>query len=302
MKFTIRVPASTSNLGPGFDALGLALSLHNEVVVAPAEAFSVSVLGEGRGALPEDETNLIVRAARRACAESSLELPPVSIRCTNGIPLDRGLGSSSAAIVSGLLLGNHLTGSMLDREQLLALATELEGHPDNVAPALFGNLQVALRAQDKVHRVELNTAHLPQVVLFIPPFKMPTHEGRALLPTTISMHDAVLSVGRVALLVAALSAGRFEALTEATRDVLHQPPREKNFPAMPRLLDAARDAGAVGAWLSGAGSTLAAFARTVDDARRVARAFMDEGARCDITGSSHIVAIDRFGATVERNA
>jgi homoserine kinase len=300
MSFKIRVPASTSNLGPGFDALGLALSLHNELVVERADRLTVEIVGEGSGVFPEDESNLVIVAARRACEEASYSLPPLHVRCDNAIPADRGLGSSSAAIVAGLLLGDHVSGGTLGRDQLLALATELEGHPDNVAPALFGGLQVAVNDGARVHRVEVNVPSMPQVVVFIPPFKMPTREARAVLPPVVSMESAVYNIGRAALLVAALGAGRFEALVEATKDRLHQPPRTQIFAAMPALIEAARDAGALGAWLSGAGSTVAAFARTVEQAHKIAHAFISESERQGVGGVSKILAVDKFGATIER--
>jgi homoserine kinase len=298
--FKIRVPASTSNLGPGFDALGLALSLHNELLVEPADKLSIEVLGEGKGVFPEDDSNLVLVAARRACDAAGYALPSVRVRCTNAIPGDRGLGSSSAAIVSGLLLGDHVSGGTLGRDKLLSLATEMEGHPDNVAPALYGGLQVAVKDGDKVHRVEVSAMSLPQIVVFIPPFKMPTKEARAALPPVVELEKAVFNVGRVALLVAALGAGRLEALDEATRDALHQGPRTKIFPAMPALIDAARNAGAVGAWLSGAGSTIAAFARTVEQAHKVAHALIAEAEKQSLGGVAKILATDSLGATIER--
>jgi homoserine kinase len=298
--FKIRVPASTSNLGPGFDALGLALSLHNNLHVEPAEKLSIEVLGEGKGLFPEDESNLVIAAALRACEVAGYAMPPVRIRCTNAIPGDRGLGSSSAAIVSGLLLGDHVSGGTLGREKLLELATQLEGHPDNVAPAFYGGLQVAVKDGDRVHRVEVSAASLPQVVVFIPPFKMPTKEARAALPPVVPLEHAVFNVGRTGLLVAALGAGRFEALSEATKDMLHQPARTAIFPAMPGLIEAARAAGALGAWLSGAGSTIAAFARNVEQAHKVAHALIAEAERQSLGGVAKILAVDSLGATVER--
>jgi homoserine kinase len=294
----IRVPASTSNLGPGFDALGLALSLHNDVSVETASETSIEVHGEGRGVFPETEDNLVLRAARRACDAAGYALPAVKVRCDNAIPADRGLGSSSAAIVAGLLLGDHLTGSTLGRERLLALATEMEGHPDNVAPALYGKLQVAVKDGDRVHRVELAVASMPQVVVLVPPFKMPTREARAALPSHVPMESAVFNVGRVSLLLAALGSGRLEALPFATRDALHQGPRAGIFPAIPALIEAALGAGAAGAWLSGAGSSIAAFAKNVERSRAVAAALMDEAARLGVGGVAKILAVDSLGATV----
>jgi homoserine kinase len=300
MTIKIRVPASTSNLGPGFDVLGLALTLHNELIVEGSDRFSLQVQGEGRGVFPEDESNLIWLAARRACEEVGYELPKLQLRCVNAIPADRGLGSSSAAIVTGLLLGDYYSGSTLGRDRLLELATELEGHPDNVAPALFGGLQVAVRDGNRVHRVEVNAAMIPHVVVFIPPFKMRTNEARAVLPSTVPLESAVYNIGRAALLVAALSAGRFEVLDQATRDAIHQSPRTRIFSAMPALLDAARAAGALGAWLSGAGSTIAAFARTVEQAHQISKAMMDEGVKHSLHGVAKILAVDTLGATIER--
>lgn len=295
----VRVPATTSNLGPGFDALGLALGIHNTVVVETAPALQVEIEGEGASELPRDASNMLVRAIQRACEAAGSPLPPLRLRCTHAIPPARGLGSSAAAVVAGLLIGDAVCGGALGRERVLELATEIEGHPDNAAPAVFGGLQAAVRDErGAVHHVPVPVPAFPRVVLFVPDFPMPTHEARRVLPTTVSRHDAVFNLSRTALLVAALAAGRDELLGVATEDALHQKPREAIFPAMPALFRAAREAGALAAWLSGAGSTVAAFARE-ERAEAVAAALARAARDAGLTGLARVTTVDTRGAVCE---
>jgi homoserine kinase len=297
----VRVPGTTANLGPGFDALGLAVGVFNTVVAAPSDALSVAVSGEGAQDLPRDASNLLVRCIERACREGGRAMPPLSLACVHEIPTSRGLGSSAAAVIAGLLVGDALLDRSLGREKLLALATEIEGHPDNAAPALFGGLQAAVHADGgAVHRVTVPVREFPRVALFVPDFPMPTREARAVLPATLTRAQAVFNIARSSLLVAALAAGAHEALAVATEDALHQRPREAIFPAMPALFRAVLARGALGVWLSGAGSTVAAFARDEAGAARVADAMARAASEHGLTGRARVVAVDTGGATVER--
>ena len=259
-RVTVKVPATTANLGPGFDCMGMALDIWNSIEVELGPG-GVEVNGEGAGSLPEDRSNLVHRSFRLPFEESGRGVPDVTIRCLNEVPLARGLGSSSAAAVGGLVAGNEMAGRPLTSGGLLALAAETEGHPDNAAPALLGGCQIVVRDGPGLvtSRVPLPTDL--QAVLFIPDMSMPTEQARDLLPSTVPRRDAVYNIGRAALLVRALATNDLSHLAVATEDMLHQPDRQSIFPAMKNIIRAALDAGALGAFLSGAGPTVLALTR-----------------------------------------
>jgi homoserine kinase len=296
--FTVRVPATSANLGPGFDALGLALGLYNTVRVEPAAALEVVVEGEGAAALPRDERSLLWRALCAAVERAGATPPTVRLVCHNRIPLARGLGSSSAAIVAGLLAGNRLAGDQLDRNALLALAVALEGHPDNVTPALLGGVRVCVQGEGGLSQVAVPLPRPLYAALFVPDRPLPTAEARRALPATVPWGDAVYNLGRAALLVAALATGEYRLLAEATRDRLHQPARARLFPALPALLAAARAAGALGACLSGAGPSVLALAESAADAQRVAGALEAAAAGETVGGHSLVAEVGVGGAEV----
>jgi homoserine kinase len=294
--FTVVVPATSANLGPGFDALGMALGLSNTVHVEPSEYPEVRIAGEGAGDLSAGPDNLVYRALALAAERLGAAPPAVRLRCENSIPLARGLGSSSAAIVAGLLAGNCLLGDRLSSAQLLDLAVEIEGHPDNVTPALLGGLRVCVHGEQGTLQARVQPARPLQAVLFVPEFPMATQAARALLPVTVPMADAVFNLGRAALLVAALASGDYELLREATRDRLHQPLRSALFPAMPAFFTAALAAGALGTFMSGAGSTLLALVE--DGAAAVVAAFDTTARREGVAGRTLVVPVAVEGARV----
>ncbi|HEY7063935.1 MAG TPA: homoserine kinase [Chloroflexota bacterium] len=294
--FTVRVPATSANLGPGFDALGMALGLANEVEVYPGEPVAVEVRDEGRGELSSGSDNLVYCAIRRVAERLGAPGPDVRLCCRNAIPLARGLGSSSAAIVAGLLAGNRLYSDPLTTSQLLDFAVEIEGHPDNVTPALLGGLRVCVRGKDGMVQTAVQLAHPLQAVLFVPDFPMETEAARALLPARVPLGDAVYNLGRAALFVTAIAGGNYSLLREATLDRLHQPARSALFPQMSAFFQAALQAGALGAFLSGAGSTLLAL---VDhEAEAVEGAFAATAAREGVGGRTLVVAAAGEGARV----
>jgi homoserine kinase len=258
---TVRAPATSANLGPGYDCLSLALDVGNVVEAWPAEqGVSVEVLGEGAALLPADRHNEVYRALAVVYAHHGSAPPPLNMRCHNLIPPSRGLGSSSAARASGLLLGNRLLGEPFSLEQLFAIGAELEGHPDNIAACLFGGVQVCVTGRNGLEHLSVPVAVPLAVTVYIPDFPMDTHSARGLLPTEVSVETAVHNISRSSLFVAALAAGRPELLRTATEDAIHQPPRSTIFPALPILIAAALEAGAYGAFLSGAGSSVMALA------------------------------------------
>lgn len=258
---TVEVPATSANLGPGFDCLGLALSLRDLLTASVAEGLTVHVSGEGADSLPTDESHLVVRSMKQAFEVMGLGMPGLALRCDNRIPQSRGLGSSSAAIVGGLVLARALVEggeALLPDTDLLALANRIEGHPDNVAPALLGGFVVCGQAGSGVEQEvwAVRTPVHPDVraVALVPPTPVSTEHARGLLPEQLPHADAVANTGRAALLVTAL-AGAPEYLLRATEDFLHQSYRE---PAMPDSLAAVRSlrAGGHAAFISGAGPTV----------------------------------------------
>ncbi|HJS17447.1 MAG TPA: homoserine kinase [Anaerolineales bacterium] len=261
MSLTIKVPATSANLGPGFDSLGLALDLWNESTFEPANDFSVSVEGEGRGKISQDKNNLIFRAAQKMAEHVGQELHPFAVRCVNHIPLGSGLGSSAASTLMGLLAANALTGSALTDHEILHLAAELEGHPDNVAPAMMGGLVVSTMSEDQVLARKLPIMPM-HITVVLPDFHFPTKQARNSLPKRVKMGDAVHNISRTVLVTEAFRTGDLDLLGEAMTDVLHQPYRLPLIPGATSAMEAAKEAGTAAVALSGAGPSLIAFAKT----------------------------------------
>jgi homoserine kinase len=297
VRVTVRVPATSANLGPGFDALGLALSLHNEIEATPADRLTVRVEGEGEGVLPTDAQNVVAQGVRLAFEEAGRPFPGCALACRNRIPTARGLGSSAAAWVGGLVAGNALLGSPLSRETVLRLAARAEGHPDNVAAALLGGLTVSCSADGGALAVSLPVPGNLRWIALIPDISSSTAAARAVLPGTVARADAVFNVQRVALLLAALQVGRVDPLGTALDDRLHQPHREALFPWMRQVMAAAREAGAVGCVLSGAGPSLLAVVH--GSAGPVARSMEEALAVAGLRGRAVALQVDEGGATVE---
>ena len=284
---TVRVHATSANLGSGFDSLGMALALTQDVTL------EFGYQPEGRDGL----SRLVLDAARSAYRLAHVEVPELRASGTQPIPIGRGLGASAAARAAGIVGANALMGGTLTDAQMLSLGAGLEGHADNMAPALFGGLRVVVRAADGAytHLASPIAAGL-KVVLFIPEFEMPTGESRKLLPQQLSKDDAVHNIGRAALLVAALATGAWDVLDLATQDKLHQPARASLFPAMLDIFAAAKDAGALCAYLSGGGSTIAAFA--IEHEERIARTMMQCAISRGHSGRTEITLPSAEGALV----
>jgi len=295
MPVRVRVPATSANLGPGFDALGLALALHNDVVLEESDRVIVTIEGEGRATLDGGIANVVARGARMAFEAAGRPHRGVAIHCVNRIPLSRGLGSSAAAWVGGLVGGNALLGNAIDREGLLALAAKAEGHPDNVAAALLGGLTVSCAEGEHVRAVAVTVPADIRWVVLVPEIESATREARAVLPAEIPRADAVFNVQRVSLLLAALTAARPDLLRAAMEDRLHQPYRLRLFPWMERARAAALAAGALGCVLSGAGpSMLAATLREADPLARTLETALGEAG---LRGRAVALDVDYAGAT-----
>ena len=255
---TVVVPASSANLGPGFDAFALALTLRDEVIATEIPSgLEIEVTGEGADEVPRGPEHLVVRAMEAAFSHLGARPTGIRLTCTNAIPHARGLGSSSAAIVGGLVLGAQLVGQPLSEQDLLVLATKLEGHPDNAAAAIHGGFTIAWTEPTGPQVVRLE-AQLPVTVL-VPPSPVSTEMARRLLPARVPHADAASNAGRAALMVAALQ-GRPELLMAATEDLLHQPYRAEAMPQSYELVQELRSV-EIPTVISGAGPTVLAFAR-----------------------------------------
>jgi homoserine kinase len=293
---TVRVPATSANLGPGFDTLGLALALYDELQVTATESgVYVDVHGVGEGEVPTDETNLVVRSIRHAFDHYSIPMPGLQLVAKNSIPHGRGLGSSGAAIVSGIMAAKGLLEGVveLDSNDLLTLATELEGHPDNVAPAIFGGLTIAWMTPDGPRAKKLIVHRGVSPVVLVPAATMSTALARSLQPESVPHADAVFNLSRSALLIAALIQSP-ELLPEATEDRLHQDYRASAMPETSELIQVLRANGHA-AVVSGAGPSILVLSS--DPSQRVLAAELLDG-NTTSPWEALMLAVDFKGATV----
>jgi homoserine kinase len=293
----VKVPATTANLGPGFDTLGLALSLYDELRVTVREqpGATVEVHGVGEGEVPTDESNLVVTAIAHTFAAYGIPMPGLNLVARNAIPHGRGLGSSGAAIVSGIMAAKGLlTGVVeMDSSALLTLATDLEGHPDNVAPALFGGLTIAWVTPEGPQHKKLIVHRGVSPLVFVPETAMSTALARSLQPQSVPHEDAVFNVSRSALLIAALIQSP-ELLLSATEDKLHQSYRASAMPDTDRLISLLREHG-FAAVVSGAGPSILVLCS--DPAQRLAAADL-VSSHSTSTWRPLMLAVDFKGATV----
>jgi homoserine kinase len=257
----VKVPASTANLGPGFDTLGMALSLYSwiEMEAAAGGETVIELYGDGMNGIPTNKTNLIYKVAQMVFDEAGVHLPELRIAMYSDIPLTRGLGSSASAIVGALVAANALAGGALSEDKLFQMATALEGHPDNVGASLFGGIVVSAWDGKRAEKVRIAPHEQLEVLVAIPSFQLSTEKARHALPDKLDMKDAVFNVASSSLLVAAFACGRLDVISFAMRDKLHQPYRAPLVPGMAEILEQATDRGALGVALSGAGPTLLAL-------------------------------------------
>ena len=284
MKVLVKVPATTANLGPGFDALGLALNLWNETefVATDDRKIALTIEGEGESILPRDANNAIVDAALQIYERAGKACSGLRIHCRNRVPLGSGLGSSSAALLTGLLGANAVLGNPLTDEEILKLAIETEGHPDNVAPAMLGGLVASIVYEERVISLKLparaNRGSI-HVTVVLPDFDFPTKQARAILPKQVERKDAIYNISRAVLVTEALRTGDLDLLGKAMTDALHQPYRLPLIPGAQAAMEAARHAGTAAVALSGAGPSLIAFSSKENPAVGAAmkRAFEQAG-------------------------
>jgi homoserine kinase len=306
---TVEAPATIANLGAGYDCLGLAVDLLLRVTVEATEppkdvsSIDLTIKGDCVGELPEDRSNRLIvalEAGLTALGIDGLGRAGWKVGMVNPIPLERGLGSSAAATVAGLVAAGAIAGADLDQASVLRIATQIEGHPDNVAPALLGGLVASIALEDRVEAVRIDPPRDVLVVAWIPERKLPTSEMRRVLPDAVPRADAIANLARVAVGVAGLASGRADVLGLLTQDRLHEPYRAAVYPELPELVAAARGAGALGACLAGAGSTVVAFVDAIDEAApdRVGAAFRATAARLGQPGRLQVVRPSLTGARV----
>ena len=263
-RVVVRVPGTSANCGPGFDCFGLAATIYNDLdlTLLEDETLTIEANGDGAETIPTDDKNIVWRAARMVIERSGNgeKFKGGVLRMENRIPMSRGLGSSAAAIVAGLFAANEILGKPFNRNDILKFATEIEGHPDNVAPAIFGGFTVSTVD----YRGQVQTfAFLPKIklklIVAVPDFPLSTRIARQVLPKSVPLKDAVFNVGRASMLIAALINGKEKFLAGAFDDALHQPYRTKLVPGMQEVFSAGKKAGALGVCLSGAGPCVIAF-------------------------------------------
>ncbi|MBQ2219974.1 MAG: homoserine kinase [Elusimicrobia bacterium] len=298
----VRVPATTANLGPGFDVLGASLSLYNELEVSIAEdpkKAKFVVAGEGRKILPKDERNILWKAMDAVFMlldqNDKYSLKSFNIKLTNNIPLSSGLGSSSAARAAGIIAANQICGNKMTLGEMAQLGVKLEGHPDNIIPAFYGGVCVSInQGNDVIDVIKLPIPKIKAVVC-TPGFELATERSRNILPSKYDRKDVVFNISRVALLTKAFCTNDFKLLQEAMQDKIHQPYRAKLIPVMQELIDAAVKEGAYGACLSGAGPSMIAFCDN-SKAEKIAKAMAKIWKKETVPTKTFILSFDKNGA------
>lgn len=298
--FTVRAPASSANLGPGFDSLGLSVPLYTTLRVTPQDVTEVVPLGAELTGTPADESNYVYKAMLLAAKRAGRDLPPARVEIETEVPLARGLGSSAAALVAGVVAGNELLGRPLSDEEVLDVTAREEGHPDNVAPALFGGIVVATLDKLGTHYVRLDPPDHLGVTVLIPDFELSTSKARAVLPREYSRADAVHALSHAALLAAALSAGRLDLLKHAMQDYIHQIWRAPLVPGLSDILEEAHNYGALGAALSGAGPTVLCFHDQREPTDTLHAYLHGVMTKNGLTGRVMDFPIDTAGTVIER--
>ena len=303
-RVVVRVPGTSANCGPGFDCLGLAATIYNDLdlTLLEDETLTIEANGDGAETIPTDDKNIVWRAARMIIERSGNgeKFKGGVLRMENRVPMSRGLGSSAAAIVAGLFAANEILGKPFNRNDILKFATEIEGHPDNVAPAIFGGFTVSTVD----YRGQVQTfAFLPKIklklIVAVPDFPLSTRIARQVLPKSVPLKDAVFNVGRASMLIAALINGKEKFLAGAFDDALHQPYRTKLVPGMQEVFSAGKKAGALGVCLSGAGPCVIAFSAADKHLENnIAVEMVQAFKRNEVQAGALILDLDTRGAVV----
>jgi homoserine kinase len=295
---TFRIPASTANLGAGFDALGLGLARHLRVAIEPAERLSIKSEGVSADRIPSNEDNLIYKVALNTAKHRNRPLPPFRMEIDNEIPLARGMGSSAAAIIAGITCYEILTNDWLDEQELFRCAFDFEDHPDNLGACLYGGLIAGVAADDGT--VQVAQMQIPcrlSTVVVIPSFELSTGKARAVLPKTYSFHDIIYNTQRSALTIAALMTCNKKLLREAMKDRIHQPYRAKLIPGLEEILELQTE-GLLGVALSGAGPTVFAFVEP-ELAMQVGAAIVGKYKEHGVDATALLIDIDTKGRIID---
>lgn len=295
----VKIPASTANMGPGFDALGMALSLYAWLELSVAEQTEVHLYGDGMEGIPKDHNNLVYKVAQMVFAKAGLPEQPLKISMYSDIPLTRGLGSSASAIVGALVAANEMLENRLPTDELFHMATELEGHPDNVGASIYGGIVVSSWDGHNAPYVKLTPPSRLETLVVIPDFQLSTEKARHALPTEYTKSDVVFNIGRSSLLVAAMASGQLELIQYAMQDRVHQPYRASLIPGMSDVLEHATEHGALGAALSGAGPTLITFVDSASTTKQELEQFLLESMQKEgISATTMWLTPDIYGARV----
>ncbi len=294
---SVQVPATSANLGPGFDCLGLALCLYNKIIVKTDQPFKISLTGPYTTGISLEQNNLVWHTMCLLWQNVGFPIPSISLTLESHIPPARGLGSSSAAIVGGLLAANTLAGNPLNQLELVQMATQIEGHPDNVTPALLGGITLAVPTNDGILPRILTNSPKIRAIVVVPELLLKTNTARGVLPPKITRREAVFNIAHVALLVEAFLKEEYQLLREGMLDQLHQNQRSRLIPGMHDTLKAALDAGAYGAALSGSGPTLLALTPPETETD-VTEAMKTAFKKHSIQAQAYTLDIDTKGAQV----
>lgn len=293
----VRVPATSANMGSGFDSLGIALTLYNYLTIEDTNGGNdIKIIGEGENFLPHDESNLIFSCIKKVFERVGKRPENLRIIMENHIPVTRGLGSSSASIVGGLYAANAYLGSPLSKEDVLKMAVEAEGHGDNVTPALFGGFCVNVLSKGNIRYIKSPVGNDIKFAVFIPDFFLQTKRARAVLPETVPYGDAIYNIGRSALLTASIISGNYENIKTAMGDRLHQDYRKKLIPGMGEIFDLCYNNKALGVYLSGAGPSVIALLNSRDNVfADKARTFLNKKLK---NWRLSVLKADNDGATI----
>ncbi|MFZ3591658.1 homoserine kinase [Bacillus sp. DJP31] len=293
----VRVPASTANLGSGFDCIGMALQLYTTIKMRKASITSIHIRVNNLGGIPVDRENLIYKVANLLFERAGLPSPNLEIEIESDIPLTRGLGSSAAAIIGGLVAGNTLAGEPFNNEEIYQLATELEGHPDNVDAFLLGGIVIATFVQSQVSYIRILPPSGIKIVVAVPNFEILTKVARDVLPSFYSREDTIHAISQSALLAGALVSGNTSVLYKAMRDRIHQPYRMSLVPGLDELLTHSINYGASGIALSGAGPSIIAL--TDQDGEQLMKYIKDVLLKHGVSTSVTMIDPDIVGVTIQ---
>lgn len=293
---SIRIPATTANIGPGFDTFGMALSYYNYLYVSPAGKLALDIREEGADTLPLDKTNLVVRAAQAVYDRVGAGEASLAFTMVNNIPLSRGLGSSSAGIVGGMMAANAVLGFPLAKEELLYLAAGMEGHPDNVAPVLLGGFVASCNEGGRIYTAKFNPPQELKAVVAIPEFKISTQKSRHDLPRSVTLSDAVYNISHASVLALSLAKGDWDTFSQMLKDKVHQQYRFDHIKGAGEVAGAAINAGALGCVLSGSGPSMVAF--TLGEEKLVAEAMKEAFRKNGVDSRAIILTVDTEGANI----